>query len=474
MSRSKLMVTTLVFIAWVGWGLSSTIMLLLANAATQFIALYVVYLLFGAVLLAACRRDILAPPGLFTLTGLFAFGLSIPLIYRGDRFLDTSDYTSFLITDESLFKVLVIVCVAQAAFVLGYYLNLLRFVPISRFLRTAPATRRVSVGAYLSAVALVVIAGAIRVRFHLGEAGIQPTLPYAGYFQYILFDGTLLFCGWFLAQGLRQSRLYVLLGLSLLVMMAVVQALLGWRGGIAQVGWIMIGIFWYQMPIQGRTKYSLVWLLVLPLVAGSIVEFGNAVRSERLGGEKIFATSTSDMVEKIAYRSQGTTRLAVVADKFGPLTLFNDFLITDIYAEGLTITTYVDQRFYAVVAKQSHSVGTSGPGGPYVAMGLFGVLIAYMALGALYRSVYDCAVHSDRASGNIVATILYCYLILILSGLLSENFDIAFIKNMTAVAAIIILLKTLINKGTGAGAANRDRSSAADLAPVVPRARIEL
>jgi hypothetical protein len=228
------------------------------------------------------------------------------------------------------------------------------------------------------------------------------------------------------------------------------------------------------MPIQGRTKYSLVWLLVLPLVAGSIVEFGNAVRSERLGGEKIFATSTSDMVEKIAYRSQGTTRLAVVADKFGPLTLFNDFLITDIYAEGLTITTYVDQRFYAVVAKQSHSVGTSGPGGPYVAMGLFGVLIAYMALGALYRSVYDCAVHSDRASGNIVATILYCYLILILSGLLSENFDIAFIKNMTAVAAIIILLKTLINKGTGAGAANRDRSSAADLAPVVPRARIEL
>jgi len=318
--------------------------------------------------------------------------------------------------------------------------------------------------AYALLTGMVIVAGAIRIRFHLGEAGIQPILPYAGYFQYTLFDGTLLFCGWFLAQSLRQGGLYVLLGLSLLVMMAIVQALLGWRGGIAQIGWIMIGIFWYQVPIRGKTKYSLAWLLTLPLVAGSIVEFGNAVRSEHLGGEKIFATSTSDMIEKIAYRSQGTTRLAVVADKFGPLTVFNGFLIRDIYAEGLTITSYIDRRFYAVEAKQSHSVGTSGPGGPYVAMGLFGVAVAYMMLGAIYRSVYDCVVDSEGSSGNLVATVLYCYLMLMLSTLLSENFDIAFVKNMTAVCAIILLMKMLIDGG---------RDSRTNLRPAVPRARIE-
>jgi hypothetical protein len=473
-SRSRFIVTTLVFIAWAAWGLTATVMLVLANAATAFVAVYAGYLLLGAALLVACRRDVLAPPGLFTLAGLFAFGLSLPLIYRGNRYLDTSDYTSFVITDGSLYKVLVIVCVAQAAFVLGYYLKLLRFVPIDRWLRTGAATRPVSIAVYLLLAILVIVAGAIRVKFHLGEAGIQPTLPYAGYFQYLLYDGVLLFCGWFLAQSLRQGWLYTCLGLSLLVMMAIVQALLGWRGGIAQVGWIMIGVFWYQVPVRGRIRYSLIWLLLLPLIAGSIVEFGNAVRSERLGGEKIFATSAGDMIEKIAYRSQGTTRLAVVAENFGSLTLFNDFLIADIYAKGLTITNYVDQRFYAVVAKQSHSVGTSGPGGPYVAMGLFGVLIAYMVLGGLYRAIYDCVVRLSIGSGNIVATVLYSYMILIMSGVLSENFDIAFIKNMIAVSAILLTLKIFIKKRTGSELNGRDPASPADLAPVVPRARIEL
>jgi len=121
MSRSRFLATVCVFIVWGGWGLASVVILVQADAAAQFVAVYAGYLLFGAVLLGACRRDVFAPPGLFTLAGLFAFGLSIPLIYRGSRYIDTSDYTSFVVTDEALFKVLVIVCVAQAAFVLGYY-----------------------------------------------------------------------------------------------------------------------------------------------------------------------------------------------------------------------------------------------------------------------------------------------------------------------------------------------------------------
>ena len=473
MSSSRLIVTVLVFIAWALWGLASVILLTLANANPLFITVYVCYLIFGAALLGACRKDLLSPPGLFTLASLFAFGLSLPLIYRGNRSIETSDYTSFFVTDESLFKVLVIVCVAQAAFVLGYYLNILRFVPVKRMLSGAAATRRVSVANYLLVAALVIVAGAIRIRLHLGEAGVQPTVGYAGYLQYSLFDGILLFCAWYLAQALRQSRLYVLLGLSLLVMMAVAQALLGWRGGIAQVGWIMLGLFWYQVPIKGRRVYSLVWLLVLPLVAGSIVEIGNTIRSERLGGEKVFAASTGELIEKIAYRSQGATRLALVAEKFGSLTLFNNFLIKDIVAEGLTTTTYVDRKFYAVAARQSHSVGTSGPGGPYVAMGLFGVMIAYMLLGAFFRCIYGCVVDDDVRSGNIAATVLYCYLIFLLSSLLSENFDIAFVKNMIAVSAFIFMLRILIYKGMGSDAGNQHLESPPTSLPPVLRARIE-
>jgi hypothetical protein len=474
MSSSRLIATVLIFVAWALWALASVVLLTLANANASFITVYICYLIFGAVLLGACRKDLLAPPGLFTLAGLFAFGLSLPLIYRGNRYLETSDYTSFVVTDESLFKVLVIVIVAQAAFVLGYYLNLLRFVPVRRLLMAAPTTRRASVANYLLVAALVVVAGALRIKLHLGEAGVQPTVEYAGYLQYSLFDGVLLFCGWYLAQGLRQSRLYVLLGLSLLVMMAVAQALLGWRGGIAQVGWIMIGLFWYQVPVRGRKVYSLVWLLVLPLVAGSIVEIGNTIRSERLGGEKVFAASTAELIEKIAYRSQGTTRLALVAEKFGPLTLFNNFLIRDIHAEGLTTTTYVDRKFYGVATRQSHSVGTSGPGGPYVAMGLFGVMIAYLLLGGLFKCIYSCVVDDEAGSANIVATVLYCYLIFLLSSLLSENFDIAFIKNMIAVSAFIFMLRILIYGGTGSEVGHQHLKPSPRSLPPVVKARIEV
>ena len=236
---------------------------------------------------------------------------------------------------------------------------------------------------------------------------------------------------------------------------------------------MILGIFWYQMPAGEKKPYSFIWLMVLPLVAGSIVQFGNAVRAERLGGEKEFAASTGDMIEKIAYRSQGTTRLAVVAEKLGPLTLFNDFLIVDLAEEGLTTTTYVDRKYYAVGVRQSHSVGTSGPGGPYVGMGLFGVLIAYMLLGAFYRAVYGCVVDSDARYGNIVGTVLYSYLTFILSALLSENFGIAFIKNMIAVFALVVALKIFI-KDRGVHENQPLHTTAAAGSPsVVPRARIE-
>lgn len=473
MSRSRVIATAFVLVGWAVWGLLSVTMLTLAKADGLFIATYVLYLLFGAVLLGVCRRDLLSPPGLFTLTGLFAFGLSIPLIYGGDRYIETSDYTSFVVTDESLFKVLIIVLVAQASFVLGYYLNLFRHAPIRALIATSPKTRKVTLITYLLLAGIVIVAVGIRAKLHLGEAGVQPNFPYAGYFQYTLFDGTLLLCAWFLAQSLRQSRMYVLLGLSLLVMMAIAQALLGWRGGIAQVGWITIGLFWYQSPSKAQRTYSLAWLLILPLVAGSIIQLGNAVRSERLGGAKEFAASTSEMIQKIAYRSQGTTRLALVANKMGSLTLFNNFLIRDIYAEGLTTTTYVDRKYYAVAARQSNSFGTSGPGGPYVAMGLFGVVLAYLSLGAFYRCIYSRVVDLDDKTGNILATILYSYLIFLLSSLLSENFNIAFLKNMIAVFAFLFVLKIVIDKSKVKVGGNRLNEETARSSSMVPRARIE-
>jgi hypothetical protein len=446
MSRSKLVVTAGVLVGWASWALLSVVLLISAKADAAFVGIYIFYMVFGGLVLVASRRDLLSPPGLFTLACFLAFGLNIPLIYLGDRFIETTDITSFVVTDESLFKVMVIVLVAQSGFLLGYLLNILPKVPLKYLLDAPPATRKVSFVAYLLLSGFVIAAGSIRLKFHLGEAGIQSTIPYAGYLQYTFYDGSLLFCTWFVAQSLRQSRLYVFLGSTFFLMLAVTQALLSWRGGIAQVGSIMLGLFWYQVQNDGKNRFSLAWLLVLPLIAGSVMQFGNAIRAEHLGGEAEFAKSTGQLIEHIVYRSQGTTRLAAVADHFGPLTFFNHFFIREIYTKGLTASIYVDRTVYGVAIGQSVGYGTSGPGGPYVAMGLVGVLISYLFLGAFFRCIYGCLVDVDGNVGSIIATVLYSYLIFVLCSLLSETFGIAFIKNMCAVIALLAILKIGIRK----------------------------
>jgi hypothetical protein len=459
MSSSRNIITTLVFISWIVWSLIATVLFTEAKADLSLIAIYLLYMVCGGALLSLARKDLLSPPGLFALATFLAFGLNIPLIYIGNRNIETSDLTSITITDDALFKVLVIVLVAQVAFVIGYFSNILRYVPIKLALVTSARTRKVSPVTYLVLSVIVISAAYIRMTLHLGEAGVQPTVSYAGYLQYFLYDGVLLFCSWFLAQSLRQGRFYILLGLSLMLMLAATQALLAWKGGIAQVGCVAIGLFWYQMQDPKKRSYSLLWLLILPLVAGTLIQLGNEIRFSRLGGEQLFANSSTDLIEKIAYRSQGTTRLAAVADNFGPLTFFNDFLIKDIYAEGLTTTTYIDRKLYAVEAAQSHSVGTSGPGGPYTAMGIFGVAIAYMLLGSFYKSVYKCVQMADRATDNIIAKVFYSYLIFVTLSVLSENFGIAFVKNMVAIFAQILILKNLIRHWNGPTTAQERRSA---------------
>jgi hypothetical protein len=104
-------------------------------------------------------------------------------------------------------------------------------------------------------------------------------------------------------------------------------------------------------------------------------------------------------------------------------------------------------------------------------MGLFGVAIAYLALGAFYKWVHSCVVDAGSRSGNIVATVLYSYLIFLLLSLLAENFDIAFVKNMTAVAAFLFILKVCINKPETPGAGARGEKSPAVM-PAVLRAHI--
>jgi oligosaccharide repeat unit polymerase len=457
MSSARKVVGNFALSAWVIWAVTAVCMLVAYRASTAFVLLYLCYLVLGGIALTINRDDILAPPGLFTVAGFLAFGLTLVLIFTGRRTFETGDITMLVISDDALMRALILLLVAKAAFILGYYSALYRYIPLKWVGGVAANSRKVSIASYLLLAGIVIIAGLIRIRLHLGEAGGQTTIayvatrsviPYVGILNYALFDGVLVACAWFLAQGLRQDRQYVVLGLSLLIMIAITQALLGWKGGIIEVIYVGFGLFWYQQQQRGaRRPYSFGWLLALLLSASTLIQFGYGNRVARVGGTTQFATSFTDLIQKIAFRSQGTTRLAAVTDYFGPLTWFNDFFIKNLAQQNLTVGEYMDRKLYAVEIGQLHSVGPSGPGGPYVALGIFGVAGAYLLLGILYRRVYSGMMTNNKEANNILYVVLYAYLMFALANLLSENFGFAFLKNMVMVLSVILLLRFLIGRG---------------------------
>ncbi len=401
---------------------------------------YFLYLVLGGVGLWITRMDILAPMGAFILVAFSGFGLNIPLIATG--------HIPFIRIDgATLTKVTYVVLCAHLGFMCGALLPNTRFNPVRRIIGTAYSTRETSIALYLGLLVFLIVAAGIRSYFHLGEAGIQPAIPYAGVFQYLLYQGPLVMCVWFLAQGLSQKRIHALLGLSLLVGLAVTQALLGWRGGILYVLIIAAVPFWYQFKRNdGQDHYSMGWLMILILLSWSIIQLGSVVRTERLGGELVFTKGKEEFITNVFLRAQGTTRLAEVVNHFGPLSLTNNFLIEKLLSRHMSATVYIDRVVYGVKPTQAHSVGTSGPGGPYTALGLLGVLGSYFLIGAVYRWSYFGMTDYSTSRVNVLGVVLYAFLIFMLFEILNENLGTNALKMYFAILAEIYAFKFALER----------------------------
>lgn len=92
----------------------------------------------------------------------------------------------------------------------------------------------------------------------------------------------------------------------------------------------------------------------------------------------------------------------VIVNDIGPLTLTNNFKNFDLASQGLITTAYIDIKLHVVLPNQSHSMGTSGPGGLYVGMGLLGVLCAYFLLGVFFRGSYECMKAADKDNTLVI------------------------------------------------------------------------
>jgi len=425
---------------WAVWGIFSLMLFVSLGYSDDLLVSYVLYLFLGAVGLWGARRDLLAPTGAFILVAFSGFGMNIPLIAGGYIQLDGLD-------SSTLTKVMYILSCAHVGFMLGGLLPNTKFNPIRKIIEVDCSMRETSVKVFAILMLGLVGAAAVRKTFHLGEAGIQPDIPYAGVLQYLLYQGPLVMSVWFLAQGLVQKRSHALLGLSLLIGLAVTQAILGWRGGILYVLIIAAVPFWYQFKrVEMQKRYSMGWLMILIVLSSSIIQLGNGVRTERLGGESAFTKGNEEFIEKILLRAQGTTRLAEVIKHFGELSFTNGFLLEKLYVKDISATVYIDRAVYGVKPTQSHSVGTSGPGGMYTACGLLGVFGSYFLLGGFYRWSYFAMTNHETCNVNVLGVVWYAFLIYMLFEVLNENFGVNALKMYFAVLAQIYTLKFLLKK----------------------------
>lgn len=429
-----------VLVGWGLWGIFSLTLFVYSSSSDDVLVAYVLYLILGALGLWGARRDLLAPTGAFILVAFSGYGMNIPLIVVGYINLGGLD-------NATLTKVMYILLCAQVGFMLGALLPNTRFNPMRKIIEVSCSLRETSVVIFVILMLLLVGAAAIRKSFHLGEAGIQPSIPYAGVFQFLLYQGPLVMSVWFLAQGLAQKRIHAFLGLSLLIGLAVTQALLGWRGGILYVLIIAAVPFWYQFKRgEMQKRYSMGWLIILIVLSSSIIQLGNGVRTERLGGESAFTKDNEEFIEKILVRAQGTTRLAEVTRHFGELSFTNGFLIEKLLAKDMSATTYIDREVYGVKPTQSHSVGTSGPGGMYTACGLLGVLGSYFLLGGFYRWSYFAMTSYETSNVNVLGVVWYAFLIYMLFEVLNENFGVNALKVYFAVLIQVYMLKILLKR----------------------------
>jgi hypothetical protein len=263
--------------------------------------------------------------------------------------------------------------------------------------------------------------------------------------QYICYNGVLVLCLFFLAQGMRQSNIYTILGLIALLGIVLTQVLLSWRGGILHVLIMTFFVFrGNQIQLKDKMFKPFIWLILLTLCAPVFIQYGNSVRSEKLGGDKKFAQSASSFIFNVMNRTQGTTRLAVVVNDMQELKMTNDFKFIELYEKGLSTTRYIDIKLYGVLPNQSHSVGTSGLGGPYIACGLLGVIFAFFIFGALYRSSYECLKLGN--SKNVFGIVWYSTMSFFLLDTLTENFNLSSVKYIIALSGIMFFLSRLLTK----------------------------
>jgi len=427
-------------IAILAWAIFS-LKLLVDAGSTPLLGLYAAYLGYMLAVALLCRKNILQPVGVSMLIGFLAFGSNIPLFANG------------LIGDirpiktNLLFNVHGVFFLSQIMFALGTLFKIdPRFSPARMLLYSKFKPVNIGFGLLILITLFVAVAGAFRIRFNIGAAKALSSFPFSGIFHYALLDGLLMVLLWCLAASLKRKNIsYTVFSGVPLLGLVLTQAFLGWRGMIFRVMVCVVVVFWYQKRLYQNEKVrSFAWLALLAGIGFFSIQLGHERRAVTTGADKEFSLNPLHFIEKVQVRSQGTTRLAAVLERFDNNPYTNDWFFLELRRQRETATSYVNRVVYGIRRHQKHSVGCSGPGTVYISGGLIGVAIVYFLWGTFYGSVYKEIGFEKNISPNLLAIALYATLIDSLIYTNAESFGIGVLKKLAAVIAIAYFCRKFV------------------------------
>jgi len=410
---------------------------------------YLLGCIVSFVLLYYSRRNLFSAIGIGTLSYVVGFLLSVPFLVAIPTLTRRMLSHSMLALSVGLS---LLALVGYAVGCLGPFRGLFR--PVFRWVtRTKAPLRPVTHAQFIVLAAWVVLAGVARVALGLevagvGELTVVPGL-FAGIIGYSLRGGTLVLIGLFVYRAFDRGKLFILEGYILAGAYAVSELLLGWKSALMGPAFMFLTAYWYHAGRGGRRR-SIIWVLALVALFPLTMSIGQAERAQILGTKSLgeYAQGPIDFLLKVVTRLDGNTRfVAVLSHEMtqGAPSWTNHFKFVSLIRSGITTTQYADVYVFGHDPRRAtSSTGSSGPGGAYIGMGMLGILLGYLLLGAAVRCMHDL-VESLREPSLAVA--LYSMLIFNLLTLFSGNFRAELMVKQFFLYFIIIVVAKRVLRG---------------------------
>jgi len=371
--------------------------------------LYAIYILITLYILRFAKVDIFSPLIFFILFSFLGFGLKLSLLslFPERVFFVNPLYNPFFSYDAST------IAFAFAVFLAGYMAFIIGLKVVKRGIKLNVSER--SLPPFLLVVLSVVLIATsfyFRSRFLVGVPGFNVALiEHAGYIYYPLLYGAIIAPSLvFYAALTKGSIFYTVIGLVLFGGSALLEMLLGWKGGAIHIALIMLIIYYYVSRYRKRRMNSQIkcWVggVILLMIVGTvilypvvfqyrhailvssgqvnIVAFGDIIKTS---GLNILQTLNSlirrcsgldNLIAIVAYFQQG-----MWGHIASPPSFFSNLF-------GIGISP---EQFYTwqVLGVSSNIVTANAPtcwGALYIYGGIIGVVMGMILIGMLSKFLY--------------------------------------------------------------------------------------